>query len=363
MPRKLREDGPDWTAFTGYASPNYTQVPDQLFDEHLCYLSGAELKVLLYIIRRTFGFKKHSDTISLSQMLNGIERRDGTVLDRGVGLSKKTLLQALRDLQEKRLIVTERRQSQERGNEPTSYSLNMASDALGEKTTPPLGEKVHQGGGGEIPPRARSKNSPTQETVLQETVLQETVRQEIDTSNIRKVKPSQIRLEADHTSTQPITPDTSVSGERKNSRATPPSPRGSSVPGVSSIGDVLAGQMGKRGFLGAVRRQKAYPEDRQQILSFITDCAIEMGDEAPLPSSVTRTYNIYRQSGMPIEAFVSFLYEARALTKEYSGNVKKETAGPAGPFGPGKNKMPYFFSILEELVRPHRLSPGAEDTS
>jgi hypothetical protein len=29
-------------------------VPDQLFDELLVELSGAELKVLLYIIRRTF---------------------------------------------------------------------------------------------------------------------------------------------------------------------------------------------------------------------------------------------------------------------------------------------------------------------
>jgi hypothetical protein len=44
--------------FTGYASPNYTPVPDELFDEQLPDLSGAELKVLLYVIRRTFGFKR-----------------------------------------------------------------------------------------------------------------------------------------------------------------------------------------------------------------------------------------------------------------------------------------------------------------
>jgi len=56
--------------FQGFRSPNYTQVPDELFDELMSTLSGAELKVLLYIIRRTFGFKKGSDTISLSQMLN-----------------------------------------------------------------------------------------------------------------------------------------------------------------------------------------------------------------------------------------------------------------------------------------------------
>ena len=64
------------TQFQGFRSPNYTQVPDELFDELMSELSGAELKVLLYIIRRTFGFKKDSDNISLSQICNGITTRD-----------------------------------------------------------------------------------------------------------------------------------------------------------------------------------------------------------------------------------------------------------------------------------------------
>ncbi len=38
-------------------------------------------------MRRTFGFKKDSDHIALSQLLNGIATRDGRILDRGVGLS------------------------------------------------------------------------------------------------------------------------------------------------------------------------------------------------------------------------------------------------------------------------------------
>src|SRR3954451_14557133 len=96
-----RESAPAQAApapFRGFKSPNYTPVPDELFDELLGDLSGAELKALLYIIRRTFGFKRESDTISLSQMLNGIQTREGRVLDRGVGLSKKTLLLVLRTL-------------------------------------------------------------------------------------------------------------------------------------------------------------------------------------------------------------------------------------------------------------------------
>ncbi len=97
--------------FQGFDVPNYTPVPDALFDELLTELSGAEMRVLLYIIRRTFGFKKASDNISLSQMLNGITTKDGTVLDKGVGLSKKTLLAAINSLEERDIILTERRRS------------------------------------------------------------------------------------------------------------------------------------------------------------------------------------------------------------------------------------------------------------
>src|SRR5205814_9739207 len=119
----------DRPRFQGFRSPNYTQVPDELFDELLPDLSGAELKVLLYIIRRTFGFKRDSDSISLSQMLNGLQTRDGRTLDRGVGISKPTPLQALRSLEEKNIIETERRRSVERGDEPTIYRVKMAEQA------------------------------------------------------------------------------------------------------------------------------------------------------------------------------------------------------------------------------------------
>src|ERR687886_822063 len=124
--------------FKGYSKPNYTPVPDELFDEQLPDLSGAELKVLLYIIRRTFGFKKESDNISLNQLLYGITTTEGTVLDRGTGLTKATLLKTLKSLVEKNLIISKRRQSVEKGNEPTSYHLNIIGEKK-EKNNTPLG--------------------------------------------------------------------------------------------------------------------------------------------------------------------------------------------------------------------------------
>ena len=55
--------------------PNSTQIPDVILDHWMAELSGAELKVLLYIARRTYGFGRDSDHISLNQIACGIRRR------------------------------------------------------------------------------------------------------------------------------------------------------------------------------------------------------------------------------------------------------------------------------------------------
>ena len=160
----------DQKHFKGYSKPNYTPVPDELFDEQLPDLSGAELKVLLYIIRRTFGFKKESDNISLNQLLHGITTKEDVVLDRGTGLSKKTLLDTIRNLIEKNLIISERRRSKEKGDEPTTYRLNIIGETA-ENTNTPRGVKSTPGGGVKSTPHPSDKNYTTQETVIQETVI------------------------------------------------------------------------------------------------------------------------------------------------------------------------------------------------
>src|SRR5689334_19307385 len=76
----------------------YTRVPDRVFDELLAELSGAQLKVLLYIIRRTLGFNKAADAIALDQLVHGIRTRDGRPLDRGAGVALSTAVAALRYL-------------------------------------------------------------------------------------------------------------------------------------------------------------------------------------------------------------------------------------------------------------------------
>ena len=111
--------------FEGFQFPTTTPVPDELFDEVMFHLTGAEIKVVLYICRRTFGFKKSSDNISLSQLANGITKKDGSILDRGTGLGKTSVARAVKSLEEKGVVVRSRRQSLEKGDEPTTYSLHL----------------------------------------------------------------------------------------------------------------------------------------------------------------------------------------------------------------------------------------------
>jgi hypothetical protein len=125
--------------YEGFASPAVTGVPDELFDVLAPELTDAELRVLLYIVRRTFGFKRESDDISLRQMAEGITTRDGRVLDRGAGISRATVARALRGLQAKGVIVARRNRSGARGHEPTTYALRFRDDpCLTGETTPCL---------------------------------------------------------------------------------------------------------------------------------------------------------------------------------------------------------------------------------
>ena len=117
--------------FEGLQDLDGTIFPDALLDRVMAHLTGAEFKVLAYVVRRTFGFRKDTDTISLDQICSGVKRFDGRPMDLGTGLSKKTAIAALKGLEEKGVIVAQRRVSRDRGNLPTSLAVRLnRRDAL-----------------------------------------------------------------------------------------------------------------------------------------------------------------------------------------------------------------------------------------
>lgn len=105
--------------------PNSTQIPNVILDQWLPHLSGSELRVVLYVCRRTYGFGKLEDRISLKQMSEGIKRKDGSVLDQGAGLSKSAAAEACKSLEQKRVLNRSQQSAEGKGDTATAYSLNL----------------------------------------------------------------------------------------------------------------------------------------------------------------------------------------------------------------------------------------------
>jgi hypothetical protein len=314
----MSENQSDLIEFTGFQSPNYTIVPDELFDQLLAILSGAEIKVLLYVVRRTFGFKKESDSISFNQICNGIKRGDGQIVDRGTGLSMSTAQVAVKGLVDRKIILAIRKRSIERGDEATTYQLNVVTSES-EAALPPVTENRYGG----LP---KIDNPRYRKSVTQYTGLQETERQ---TSNIREIKSEAGEDSATLTRTRPK----SSSGFQLIGRLIP-----------RSIKETGPGPGGD--------------ETRQVIRQYVADLADQLGDEAKLSVSTARVFNLYRKSGLKMGRFLGVLMEARSRTKEVSGKIKKRQAGPGDQVG-RKNQFPYFVAVVEDLLglrspdRPH----------
>lgn len=105
--------------------PNSTQNPNVFFDWIFPFLSKGELQCLLYIIRRTYGFHKKKDRISLSQFVNGITTRDGRKLDCGAGVSRPCAVESLKNLRGSGIVIIIKE------NNINWYEIN--SELLGDK--------------------------------------------------------------------------------------------------------------------------------------------------------------------------------------------------------------------------------------
>jgi phage replication O-like protein O len=59
-----------------FAPPNYTQTPNDLFDHHMPDMSDAELRVVLAIVRLTFGYHKKRARASITKLqdITGLSR-------------------------------------------------------------------------------------------------------------------------------------------------------------------------------------------------------------------------------------------------------------------------------------------------
>ncbi len=100
-----------------------------------------------------------------------------------------------------------------------------------------------------------------------------------------------------------------------------------------------------------------YDQARLAILPYAEDLARELNDQAPLTSTTTRLTNLYRGSGLDLDAFLDLLITARRITQERTGSIRTRSDGP-GP----KPKMPYFLTVLADLIGQTVAATGTTDT-
>ncbi len=165
--------------YEGFSGPNGTIVPDDVFDLLAPRLKESELRVLLYIVRRTFGFGKSADAISLSQLTRGIKTRDGRTLDYGTGMSRKAVIAGVKGLVNKGIITVERRRTEKGDTDTNIYKLRFRNDKPpvtegdppGGLSTPPPETSGNYPGSPPPPPPGTPSN--TQDSVLQDSALQD----------------------------------------------------------------------------------------------------------------------------------------------------------------------------------------------
>jgi len=327
------------SAFPGFRAPSYTMVPDELFDDLMADLSGAALKVLLYIVRRTFGFKKQSDDISLAQICHGIITKEGRVLDHGTGLSKSTVQLALKELLAKNVLFATARVSVHRGHEATTYRLNIHS-AADQVVAPPV-PKIG------LAPLAENRPSPVPIfgiALYRKSVPQETVEQKTDIA-IESMPPTPADAVAQDEVAPQRNADSQHPSTRKKGRPAPstptpaPSPGGLSSPAPAVIPRRSSPEPGPR----------SIPADpvAAALAGPISALAQQLGDGAAPGASLTRACNLFHAAGVSLPEFLSRLDEAGARTRAYQTTIMGRGRDGQAPRG-----LPYLFAVLARLLAP-----------
>jgi len=299
-----------------FARPTTTATPDEIFEEWVHVLSHAELLALLYVVRRTLGFKKDQDSISYTQFLHGIVTREGKVLDRGCGLrSRTTLAAALRRLEERGLIRSSKTQDAKGDRATTRYSLWFAGDddqraadcaaTQGQATDNDPATASPESSARIVPPPCADRTTGSAQ-IVPPVVRRSYPQQTVETTNTRQQTVLSKRKGAAHRAAALDSTDSTASAGDLTSMATTgnsPSPVAAAVANLSA----------------------------------------EFGDDAP-QASQTRVANMQRAASMADADLLPLLDEAASIARSQAGAITKR--GRDGTIV----CMPYLLATLRDLV-------------
>jgi len=142
--------------FSGFEKPkqNWSKLPHAMIESLDSISSLAELKVILYVLRHTWGFQEFDEMkrITLDEFENGRKKRDGSRIDPGVGMSRNAIKDGIsRAIKDG--FLTQEKDGRDRGRSSHTYKLRMTN--RGSKVDPQRSKVDSQAS--EVDPRSEKE--------------------------------------------------------------------------------------------------------------------------------------------------------------------------------------------------------------
>jgi len=278
------------TPFTGFGRPesNFFRLPNEWIDITAGIDNIAELKVVQYILRHTWGYQEYSikKHITIDEFIRGRKRKDGSRMDQGTGLSEMSVRNGIAKALEHGFIEAIVDDS-DKARVKKYYALKMQKDEPYEKDAYEEVQSL-ESGVQSLDPKGTSFRPRSEKDTLERNVY---------------IRNSRSKLQR------------KISKEKQGYQS------------FQAVGDLLKQKTEEQG-----REVQHLPESME---ASIDDISTEFHDAGNRRSNRTHVLHIYQVSGKSAERFTSSLYEARSITKQ-QGSIKKQ--------------MPYFFRVLEDIT-------------
>ena len=177
-----------------FRRPGHTQIPNEVFDDIMKILTGAQFKVLCLVARKTLGYHRDCHSISLNQIAEGC------------GISQQGAMDALKFLAEGDYVMKHQNPvpGADRQFNPSTYSLSIEDDGSQEFVPNDLGAPSQTSG--------EYRPNPIGSPLRDKEVLKEK-------GEIKEITPSGPIFEIHETKTQP--PDTPPAPTLDRDQVTP----------------------------------------------------------------------------------------------------------------------------------------------
>ena len=131
--------------FPGFQNPdrNWSKLPHALIGALPIIETMSELKVIMYVLRHTWGYQEFGVTkrITLDEFQHGRKLKDGSRMDSGTGLSLNAVKNGVKQAVAHGFLVRESENHRDRGRQSHVYCLRMSNSASRVSKSDILGVK------------------------------------------------------------------------------------------------------------------------------------------------------------------------------------------------------------------------------